>query len=103
MIFETVFDTCVALQKGDEVTALVDGHRILAFELYDKYVLVMDGTLLREGDPYDVAIGFARTLKSLDRGPKYSVPKQTSHTRLTALKDVPILGVETEKSIRRKR
>lgn len=99
MIFDDAFAACVALQKGEELTAMIDGHRVVALELQDRFVVVMDGTLLREGSAYDAAVGFVRTTKSLDRGAKYPLSKQTSHTRLTALKDVPI--VEEPKRRRR--
>jgi hypothetical protein len=88
-IFQSVFDASVALQNGDEVTALIDGHRVIAFELHDRFVLVLDGRMVQEGDAFDVALAYVRTARALDAGPKFA-PRKSSHTRLKALADVPI-------------
>jgi hypothetical protein len=87
--FQSVFDASVALQNGDEVTALIDGHRVIAFELHDRFVLVLDGRMVQEGDAFDVALAYVRTTRALDTDPKFT-SRKSSHTRLTALADVPI-------------
>lgn len=86
-VFEQVFEASVALQNGDEVTALIDGHRLLAMELHDRLVLVMDGALTREGDAYEVAMAFVRTCRALDKGPKFAPARKTSHTRMSAVRE----------------
>jgi hypothetical protein len=98
VVFASVFEACVALQNGDELSALIDGNRLLAFNLQDRFVLVMAGTLVREGDAFEVAMAFVRTCKALDQG-RGRAPRKSSYTRLIAQRDVPIV----EEPIRKKR
>lgn len=88
MIFQSVFDASVALQNGEEVTALIDGHRIIGFELHDRFVLVIDGRMITEGSAYDVAHAYVRACRALDVAPK--AVRKSSHTRMRAMSDVPI-------------
>jgi hypothetical protein len=97
--FGRIFEACVALDGGAELSCTLGGQSFSAHAADGTYVLIIDGGLMMEGSAFDIACGFLeacdakrRDLAAMRKPPSANA---TSHTRLRALANTPTVPALT--------